>query len=266
MRFMEKAHVWAALALPNNSSCLAVTASLGWLSIESHIDIKRLSYVHRLICAEPCSIARKLTVHVFIQIYINKDISTYEGPITVLYKTCKKYNLMDIVYNELSFSATPMSSTLWKKCVYNSVSQQQIARWNMSRIMYTSLYLFNTCVKSVSCLWIWKVAKRNQAFLSKCKTVARILIGSGCIFYSFSCDNVRQLQLCCQCDSYDRLTVAHVLLSCASLDPLRSVSWATATQSMPGPLLSPFSPLGIWWSRRVQQYGGMESPSRRKYL
>ena len=89
---------------------------------------------------------------------------------------------------------------------------------------------------SVNCLWIWKVAKRNQAFLSKCKTVARILIGSGCIFYSFSGDNVRHLQICSLCDSYDRLTVAHALLSCASLEPLRSVSWAAATQSMPGPL------------------------------
>ena len=75
--------------------------SLGWLSIESHIDIKRLCYVHRLICAEPCSIAPKLTVQVFfMQMYIDKDISTYEGPIAVLYKTCKKYSLMDIVCNE----------------------------------------------------------------------------------------------------------------------------------------------------------------------
>ena len=110
------------------------------------------------------TIARKLTVHVFIQMYIDKDISIYEGPIAVLYETCKKYNLMDIVYNELFFSATPMSTTLRKKCVYNSVRQQHIARWNMSRIMYPSLYLFNKCVKSVNCLWIWKVAKRNQAF------------------------------------------------------------------------------------------------------
>ena len=190
---MEQAHVWAARALqslPNHSSCLVVTASLGWLSIESHIDIKRLCYVHRVICAEPRSIARKLTVHVFMQMYIDKDISTYEGPIAVLYKTCKKCYLMDIVYNEFFFSATPMSSTRWKKCVCNSVSQQHIARWNMSRIMYTSLYLFTKCVKSVNCLWIWKVAKRNQAFLSKCKTLARILIGSGCIFYSFPGDNV----------------------------------------------------------------------------
>ena len=122
------------------------------------------------------------------------------------------------------------------RVVYNSVSQQHIACWNMSRIIYTSLYLFNKCVKSVNCLWIWKVAKCNQALLSKCKTVARILISSGCIFYSFSGDNVQQIQLCSLCASYERLTVAHALLSCASLEPLRSVSWATATQSMPGPL------------------------------
>ena len=143
---------------------------------------------------------------------------------------------MDFVYNEFFFSATPMSSTRWKKCVYNSVSQQHIVRWNMSRIMYTSLYLFNKCVKSVNCLWIWKVAKRNQAFLSKCKTVARILIGSECVFYSFSGDNVQHLQLCFLCDSYDSLTVAHALLSCVILEPLRSVSLAAATQSMPWPL------------------------------
>ena len=87
----------------------------------------------------------------------------------------------------------------------------------------------------MNCLWIWKVAKCNQAFSSKCKNVARILIGSGCIFYSFSGDNVRHLQICSLCDSYDRLTVAHALLSCAILEPLRSVSWAAATQSMPGP-------------------------------
>ena len=90
-----------------------------------------LCYIHRLICAEPSSIARKFTVHVFMQMYIDKDISTYERPIAVLNKTCKKYNLMDIEYNELFFSATPMSSTRWKKCVYNSVSQQHIARWNI---------------------------------------------------------------------------------------------------------------------------------------
>ena len=75
-----------------------------------------------------------------------------------------------------------------------------------------------------------------RLFLSKCKTVARILIGSGCIFYSFSGDTVRHLQIWSLCDSYDRLTVAHALLSCASLEPLRSVSWAAATQSMPCPL------------------------------
>ena len=60
--------------------------------------------------------------------------------------------------------------------------------------------------------------------------------GSGCIFYSCSCDNVRHLQICSLCDSYDRLTVAHALLSCAGLESLRSVSWAAVTQSMSGPL------------------------------
>ena len=37
-------------------------------------------------------------------------------------------------------------------------------------------------------------------------------------------------------DSYGRLTVVHVLFTCASLEPLRSVGWAAATQFMPGPL------------------------------
>ena len=49
---MEQARVSAARTLqclPNHSSCLAVTASLGWLSIESHIDVKRLCCVHSLI-------------------------------------------------------------------------------------------------------------------------------------------------------------------------------------------------------------------------
>ena len=81
---------------------------------------------------------------------------------------------------------------------------------------------------------IWKTC--HQAFLSECKTVARILIGSGCIFYSFSGDDVRQIQLCSLCGSYYRLTVAHALLSCASLEPLRSVSWAAATRSVSGTL------------------------------
>ena len=36
-----------------------------------------------------------------MQMYIDKDISTYEGPIAVVYKTCKKYNLIYIVYSEL---------------------------------------------------------------------------------------------------------------------------------------------------------------------
>ena len=57
-----------------------------------------------------------------------------------------------------------MSSTRGEKCVYNSVRQQHIARWNMLRIIYTSLYLFYKCVKYVNCLWNWKVAKRDQAF------------------------------------------------------------------------------------------------------
>ena len=201
---MEQAHVCESL--PNHSSCIAVTASLGWLSIESHIDIKRLCYVHRLICAEPRSIARKFTVHVFMRMYIDKDISTYEGPIAVLYKTCKKYNLIDSCTMNYFLVQNLCHLHVGKNVFITAVvSQQHIARWNMSRIMYTSLYLFNKCVKYVNCLWIWKVAKRNQAFLSKCKTVARILIGSGCSFYIFSGDNVRHLQICSLCDSYDRL-------------------------------------------------------------
>ena len=105
----QKTHEWAARAfqgLPAHSPALAATGMLGWLSIKAIIDLRRLSYVYKLITFKHDSVVRQQFVHIFLKLPVNENPPDYNSPIARLYATCEIYNLLDFVNYYVVFNST----------------------------------------------------------------------------------------------------------------------------------------------------------------
>ena len=170
-------HEWAARAF-QGLPALAATGMLGWLSIEAIIDLRRLCYVYKLITFKHDSLVRQLFVHIFLKLPVNENPPDYNSPISRLYATCEKYNLLDFVNYYVVFNSTKITKEKWKYIATRRVSEMYRNRWNISRCRYTSLQIFNTFVCTFNVVWFWQVAKQRPAMLRKCKIVARILVGA----------------------------------------------------------------------------------------
>ena len=155
---------------------------LGWLSIEAIIDLRRLSYVYKLITFKHDSLVRQLFVHIFLKLSVNEIPPDYNSPIARLYATCEKYNLLDFVNYYVVINSTKITKEKWKYIATRRVSEMYRNRWNISRCIYTSLQIFNKCVSTFSVVWFWQVAKQRPSMLRKCKIVARILVGGAAVY------------------------------------------------------------------------------------
>ena len=216
----QRAHEWAARAfqgLPAHSPALAATGMLGWLSIEAVIDL-RLCYVYKLITFKH-SLVRQLFVHILLKLLVNEIPPDYNSPISRLYATCEKYNLLDFVNHYVILIATKITKEKWKCIATRRVSEMYRNR-NISR--YTSLQIFNQCVSTFNVIWFWQVAKRRPYM----KIVTRILIGGAAVYKNKMTIYNKIIQICPLCTSYERLSVEHTLLTCDSFDQERSNLWS----------------------------------------
>ena len=96
---------------------------LGWLSIEAIIDLRRLCYVYKLITFKHDSLVRQLFVHIFLKLLVNEIHSDYNSPISWLYATCEKYNLLDFVNHYVVFNSTQITEEKWKCIATHRVSE-----------------------------------------------------------------------------------------------------------------------------------------------
>jgi hypothetical protein len=122
----------------------------------------------------------------------------------------------------------------WKHLVKTTVKTRETARWKLTTVMYSKLYIFKDTVLNIqTCVW-WHVARTMPAVLRQCRLMVRFLVGE----HGLNSSTGRysgQGKLCVLCDGHNTETVEHFLFLCNSGSMLqtRTELWIKLESSMP---------------------------------
>lgn len=205
---------------------------MGWTSIESYIDIKRLTFLWTLLALPFENIYKKVAI-----ISINNHrfgTNKHDGsPCCALFETAVKYNLQEYIVNALD-TGVMMDKHPWNKMVKGIVKDRYIARWNMTRIMYKKLYIFNRAIHKYEPIVWWKLCKWKPEMLCKCKLIVRLTIGEhGLNTARGRFMNEEKSNLCNLCNLYESETIEHFLFWCPANKNIRAQYEKIILESMP---------------------------------
>ncbi len=224
---MESFHAEAAKSLqglPVNACNHGALRTIGWINIQSHIDIKRLLFLWRIICLPVQCIYKKLLITRYS--YINIDEYPCKGPLKCLLDTANKYQLLEYVHKAIE-CADYMSIAAWKKLVNETVVCRQEKLWNINVYLYSSLKRVSKVIPPVSISAWWLFCQNNPCAISKCKTAIRLLLEChnlnvcACKYPT----SVVKSSLCTCCSKFTNDTIEHLLFECDVLSDTREILW-----------------------------------------
>ena len=131
------------VCVPNIACC----APLGWLSVESIIDIARLLFLWRIMLLPWTNIYKRVLVYRMYQIKSETtDTTKYRranmlSVCRVLYSVATKYGLIDLLWENF-ISLKPMCYNKWKRIVKATVTEFEHSRWVVSCPIYRSLQYY----------------------------------------------------------------------------------------------------------------------------
>ena len=139
--------------LPDHTANPAPLATLGWLSIESHLDKLRLLFLWRLLSLSVHCIYKQILIErLYYHIYQKQGRHT--GPTWDTLQTVGKYNLLPLLINALSTGIyLPMDA--FKKIVKEKIIKRENERYQISSsLLYPTLVDFSRCISKIQ-TWVW---------------------------------------------------------------------------------------------------------------
>ena len=235
---MEKSHNQVAKCiqgLPEQTSDPACHATLGWGTIEAHVDAVSLMFLWQLLSLPVYCVYNQIVINRVTDFRFSRRIVNpgFPSPVGNLYQIAAKYGLTELVHNMLDTGHIPARNK-WRSIVNQAVKDLQAARWQMSCLMYNYKKLTNFMVlvpETFLCQW-WVVCKSRPDLTRKCKVVIAIITGEhnlGCGKGRFSNNS----KLCQLCDSYVEETIAHFLLECKGVQACRATLLSQVWDVMP---------------------------------
>lgn len=246
LREMEKMHTKLGRriqGLPPSASEPVSYSTLGWLSIEGLFDLAKLLWILRLLSLPHTSPYYQIAVWVF-------NLSRFSvvrptGPFATVYSVCERYGLTTDLQNMMDTADLPSRAT-WKRRCRNAVRDLQDRRWQMTRVMYQRLYMFNLAIRVAGPLVWWSVCRRNPSCTRHCKTVVRLLTGESCLnSHRGRFVNGSRSRLCTICEEYEEETVPHLISQCSTLATIRQTLWRNVVAVAPRGWLSSLEQMNI---------------------
>ena len=201
------------------------TAMLGSMSIEAMVDVKKLTFLGRIVNLQDSTLANKVLrsrilqfeCHKYIQ---NGTVTFYQvGFVPDMIRLINKYDLSSFwdKYISSGFQEFP-AQTVWKQLVKKTVFECEQKSWEMRTIEDATLEVFrkihNTVNKPAK---IWTFAKKYPQFLAQCRVMAQFLAKPQ------YCDI--EMQLCIYCGRFYTDIYLHMVLVCSKCSIERDLFW-----------------------------------------
>ena len=230
--------------LPVQTSKPASYVTLGWSSVECHVDLAKLLFLWKLVSLPCTSLYNRIVISRLTEFrFLPKNMRWHESPIYELYQTAIKYNLATVI-DEMLDTGIVISRNRWVTMTKSATNDMYAAQWNMSAIMYPRLSGFlklqnNECLSASG----WWIACKGRPQLAKmCRTLVAILVGEHNLG-SAKGRFVRHSKLCQICSMYVEETVHHFLLECDGLSAQRRTLMNNILTVMPPAMAESFQSL-----------------------
>ena len=207
--------------LPNQTANTASLQTMGWHTVESHIEILRLLFFWRVLLM-PMSNMYKLILIRRLLSYMQNHIDGY-GPVSTFHKLCLKYKLVEIVFNSI-LSGMYMSIDKWKQLIKHRVLQGDTRKLTANSYFCKSLFLVskNTYCSDRMLSW-WTDANMNVWDINQCRIIIRLLLNT----YRFGD------KFCQVCNENRYNTVVHIIFECNRTQRTRSMLWDEVLECCP---------------------------------
>lgn len=233
---MEKVHNHVAKCiqgLPEQTSDPACHATLGWRTIESHVDVVSLMFLWQLLSLPVFCIYNQIVISRITDFRFGRRLLNSEtpSPIGNLYRIATKYGLTEAIHNMLDTGHMPPRNK-WRSIVNSAVSDLQVVRWRMSCLMYKKLSNLMMYVPEPFLVQWWHVCKSRPDLTKKCKAIISLIVGEhnlGCGKGKFTNNS----KLCQLCDYYVEESIPHFLLECPGLKSTRTLLLSRVWEAMP---------------------------------
>lgn len=206
-------------------------ATLGWMSMDSMIDIKKMVFLYHWLSLPTGCIYKKIVILRLITFIYGSSKDGHDSPLYQAFEAIVKHGLQNYVMDVLQ-NGTTISLKQFRRVAYRAVAEIEKSRWGANMLLYKSLRLFRACFTRIEmCVW-WKVSHcRPQlcnATRSVLKLTCRQYIKYGVPGYKFNPSGH-----CPLCGDFNADTVPHLLFVCGNLSTLRNDLWRNVVDNMP---------------------------------
>lgn len=233
-RDLEHAHRQNAKiiqGLPSNIATPAPLATLGWLSIEAHIAIMKLTFLWKILCLLVNNIYRRIVIFVILQIQtgvIDTNRCYLRSPIVGMYQLVKTYGFLEMLKDGIN--SDDFGCFLEKKrLVRKRVLESELNRWKATCIMHEQLDMYVE-TNNRTAMHPWWIFSRNMPnMMRKVASVMALLMGGQPRALQRNIEGRR----CRICETLENDDSVHVLFICSSLHKIRGPSWKKIVETMP---------------------------------
>jgi len=209
--------------LPKQAVSSGCIASLGWVSVETYIQLMQLLFIWRILLLPASNIYKQVAIVRLCHHLYNQD-GKHTGPTYLMVKSFRKFGLEGMLLEAIEDGSMCKMST-FKRVAKKAVKAYEEKCFKCTTGLFSMLSLFRECISSIDMWKWWYVAAICPSVVNKCKVLVKLMFRETCLkssTYRFKGNNI---SLCQMCSEFEEETVTHVLMSCTYYNDIRTAFW-----------------------------------------
>lgn len=245
---LESFHCKAAKViqcLPDHTLNVGCISTVGWMPIQSYIDIIRLVFMWKILLLPMSNIYKTVFLKRFYDLS-TKGYTKGKGPTKYMLDTCLKYGIEEFVLESIE-NAEYCTLSQFKKMIKCIVSEKSIKMINATKSLYKSACYINNIISICMSPW-WILAHELPDKAQQCRLIIQLLLNKD-----------RHMHSLCNVCGLSILSIPHILFECVGSLDRRTLLWSKVQDTCPISLIQDLSNMNPM-ERCSYILSGMNSP------
>ena len=211
---------------PKRSPACTSFYGLGWLRIDTYIQVKKLIFLLTLISMEQGKRISMIFVE-RVKAYLNNRergiANTYNSPIFELLNTSERFGLLQNVLKMIANQTPCIPKKKWSTMVWNRAWCLDDMYWNSVNTIRSKCDILRMTIGKTQYLTWWFMADNLPQLQGTCETMARLACHASLLKeddYRLKGESHSQ-KICTECDLGIKETVYHIVMQCPSNEEAR---------------------------------------------
>ena len=212
---------------PKRSPSSTSFYGLGWIRIETLIQIKKLLFLLTLIRmgnSTRLGMVFRVRFLTYMQHFEDSKINKYNSPIFELLNTGVKFGLFKMIFNMYNGEIPIVPKNKWSKMVWSIGWRLDDTFWESTAIMHTKNDLLMKTIGNAQYITWWHLADVVPGIQGMCETMAKLVCHASRLKEDdFSLiGSSHSERACSECDLNSIESVKHMVMQCPSNEGLKA--------------------------------------------